>query len=183
MDALRAFLRHPSGMTGLVLLIIGAITVLALIGPKINTMWNNLNNAVPATPAATPAGMENYIKVTVTSGAGGDFSTCTGFVADVSPAQPIVNNQSLAYLGQNYDTYANGRGDWLTARKTVGRVHGDGAHGVFTQMLRNFQHQPLAVVVGLKRGEDRRHDHGQATLRHRSGGNGVHGHRATTSTD
>ena len=79
-------------------------------------------NAIPATPAATPAGMENYIKVTVTSGSGGDFSTCTGFVADVSPAQPIVNNQSLAYLGTNYNTYTNGRGDWLTTGNTGGET-------------------------------------------------------------
>jgi len=79
-------------------------------------------NAVPSTPAAVPAGLENYVKVSVTSGAGGDFSTCTGFVADSSPAQPIVNNQSLAFLGTTYNTYAAGRGDWLTTGNTGGEA-------------------------------------------------------------
>jgi hypothetical protein len=35
------------------------------------------------------------------------------------------------------------------AHQTFGRVHGDGADGVFAQVLRHFQNQPLAVVVGF----------------------------------
>jgi hypothetical protein len=35
----------------------------------------------------------------------------------------------------------------LAADQTVGRVHGDGAHGAFAQMLRHFEHQQLALVL------------------------------------
>jgi Flp pilus assembly pilin Flp len=51
------FLRDSSGTEtlewGLVcgLLVIGAITALALIGPKVTDMWNDVNTAIPA---ATP---------------------------------------------------------------------------------------------------------------------------------
>jgi len=30
------------------LIVIGAITMLVLIGPKVTAMWNDMNNAVPA---------------------------------------------------------------------------------------------------------------------------------------
>jgi len=49
-----AFLLDESGTEtlewGLVcgLLVIGAITALALIGPKVTDMWNETNNAIPA---------------------------------------------------------------------------------------------------------------------------------------
>ena len=38
--------------------------------------------------------------------------------------------------------------DFLTADQTFGAVHGDGTDSVFTKVLRHFQHQFLAVVVG-----------------------------------
>ena len=41
--------------------------------------------------------------------------------------------------------------DRLAADQTFGRVHGDGADGVFAQVLRDFQHQLLAVVVCRQR--------------------------------
>jgi hypothetical protein len=53
-----------------------------------------------------------------------------------------------------------GVGDRLAAHEALGRVHGDGAHCVLAQVLGHFQHQPLAVVVGLERVENR----GQITL-------------------
>jgi Flp pilus assembly pilin Flp len=31
-------------------LVVGAITAITLIGPKITAMWNNLNNEIPAQP-------------------------------------------------------------------------------------------------------------------------------------
>ena len=40
--------------------------------------------------------------------------------------------------------------------QTLGRVHGDRAHGVLTQMLRHFQNQAVAVVVGFQRVQNRR---------------------------
>ena len=51
--ALRRFLRDERGTEtlewGLVcgLLVIGAITVIALIGPKMTDMWNDVNNEIP----------------------------------------------------------------------------------------------------------------------------------------
>ena len=45
--------------------------------------------------------------------------------------------------------------DVLTADQAFGRVHGDGAHGVLTEMLRDFENQALAAVLGLKRVQDR----------------------------
>ena len=32
------------------LLVIGAITAITLIGPKVTAMWNNVNNQIPAQP-------------------------------------------------------------------------------------------------------------------------------------
>ena len=30
------------------LIVVGAITAMALIGPKVNDMWNDMNNEIPA---------------------------------------------------------------------------------------------------------------------------------------
>uniref|UniRef100_A0A182P1D5 Prokaryotic-type class I peptide chain release factors domain-containing protein n=1 Tax=Anopheles epiroticus TaxID=199890 RepID=A0A182P1D5_9DIPT len=38
----------------------------------------------------------------------------------------------------------------LSSHQTLRTVHGDGAHRVFTQMLRNLQHQPGAAVLHLQ---------------------------------
>jgi len=53
MKRIMSFLRDDSGTEtlewGLVcgLIVVGAITAIALIGPKVTDMWNNVNNAVP----------------------------------------------------------------------------------------------------------------------------------------
>ena len=49
-----AFLKDESGTEtlewGLVcgLIVVGAITAIALIGPKVTDMWNDMNNQIPA---------------------------------------------------------------------------------------------------------------------------------------
>ena len=54
MRNLIAFLKDDSGTEtlewGLVcgLIVVGAITALALIGPKVTNMWNDMNNQIPA---------------------------------------------------------------------------------------------------------------------------------------
>jgi Flp pilus assembly pilin Flp len=54
MRKLVAFLMDESGTEtlewGLVcgLIVVGAITAMALIGPKVNDMWNDMNNQIPA---------------------------------------------------------------------------------------------------------------------------------------
>ena len=46
--------------------------------------------------------------------------------------------------------------DLLAAHQAFGDVHGDGAHGVLAEMLGDFEHQAVAMVVGLQRVQDRR---------------------------
>ena len=48
-----------------------------------------------------------------------------------------------------------GVGHLLAAHQAFGGVHGDGAHRVLAEMLGDFEHQPVAVVVGLERVQDR----------------------------
>jgi hypothetical protein len=55
---------------------------------------------------------------------------------------------------RNRDRLA-GVGHFLAANEAFGRVHGDGAHGVLAQMLRNFENQAVAVVRRLQRVQDR----------------------------
>src|SRR5205823_11344800 len=43
--------------------------------------------------------------------------------------------------------------DLLAAHQAFGRIHGDGAHGGFAEILRHFQHQGVTVIVGLHRVE------------------------------
>ncbi len=44
----------------------------------------------------------------------------------------------------------------LAAGQAVGRVHRDRADDVLAEVLGDLEHQAVAVVVGLERGEDRR---------------------------
>ncbi len=44
----------------------------------------------------------------------------------------------------------------LAADQTLARVHRNGSDRVLAQMLRDFEHQAVAVVVGLQRIQDRR---------------------------
>ena len=44
----------------------------------------------------------------------------------------------------------------LAAHQAFGRIHGDGAHRVLAEMLRDLEHEPVAVVLGLERVQDLR---------------------------
>ena len=44
---------------------------------------------------------------------------------------------------------------FLTAHETVGRVHRDGANRALAEMLRYFQDEAVALVLRLKRVQDR----------------------------
>jgi hypothetical protein len=48
-----------------------------------------------------------------------------------------------------------GIGRRLAADQAVGRVHGHGAHRLLAEMLRHLEHQPLALVLGVERVQDR----------------------------
>ena len=58
--------------------------------------------------------------------------------------------------------------DALAAHEALGRVHRDGADGRFAQMLRHFQHQPLAVVLGFERVQNRGQMAVELHVHHRS---------------
>ena len=47
-----------------------------------------------------------------------------------------------------------GVGHGLAAGQALGHVHGDAAHGVLAEMLRDFEHEPVAVVRGFERVQD-----------------------------
>ncbi len=49
---------------------------------------------------------------------------------------------------------ATGVGDLLAADQAVGRVHGDGADRVLTQMLGDLEHEAVAVILRFQRVED-----------------------------
>ena len=49
-----------------------------------------------------------------------------------------------------------GVNDFLTAHQTFRDVHGDAAHRVLAQMLRDFEHKAIAIVDRLKRVENGR---------------------------
>ncbi len=49
-----------------------------------------------------------------------------------------------------------GVGDLLAAHQAFAGIHGDGAHGRFAEMLGDFEHQAVALVLGLQRVENRR---------------------------
>jgi hypothetical protein len=57
---------------------------------------------------------------------------------------------------QNFRTDRNGDGiarvdDFRTACQTVGHVHRDAAHCVFAKVLRDFENEALAIIVGFQR--------------------------------
>ena len=53
--------------------------------------------------------------------------------------------------------------DRLAAGEAVGRIHGDGANDILAEVLGDFEHQAVAVIVGLERGQDRRQSPSKAT--------------------
>ena len=44
----------------------------------------------------------------------------------------------------------------MTAHQALGRIHGNGAHGVFTKMLGDFKNEAVAAVLGFERIQDLR---------------------------
>ena len=44
--------------------------------------------------------------------------------------------------------------NFLAAHQTFRGIHGDRAHGVFTQVLGHFEHQPVTAVIGFQGVQD-----------------------------
>ncbi len=58
--------------------------------------------------------------------------------------------------------------DLLPAHQTFGRVHGDGADRVLAEMLGDFEHEAIALIVGLERVQDLRQVLGELDVDHRA---------------
>ena len=65
-------------------------------------------------------------------------------------ADDVDDAAERAGADRHHDRLA-GVGDFLTADQTLGGVHRDGAHRGFAEMLRHFEHQTVAAVLGLDR--------------------------------
>src|SRR5690606_29793929 len=91
------------------------------------------------------------------------FDVGGGWSMDRAQFGPLDGARFVHRLADNIHNPAQGRfADWhddraarvrhgLSANETFGGVHGDGAHGVFAQVLRDFQNQAVAVIVRLER--------------------------------
>ncbi|GAA4720697.1 hypothetical protein [Nocardioides conyzicola] len=75
-----------------------------------------LVNAVPSS-----AGLEKYVKVTVSAGNGGSFATCTGFTP-LATGNPVVASTPLSQLALA-NSYANGVGGWPVTAGTQSRTY------------------------------------------------------------
>lgn len=65
------------------------------------------------TSPATTLALSSYIDLTVSLGAGGSSSTCTGWVADAT--NPNVFSGTLAAFGTSATSFSNGLGVWAPA--------------------------------------------------------------------
>ena len=61
---------------------------------------------------------------------------------------------SVSIADRHLDRLA-GVGDVLAAHQAFRGVHRDGAHRRLAEMLRHFEHQAVAAVLGLERVQDR----------------------------
>lgn len=70
---------------------------------------------------ASSSGLEDYIDITVNTGDGGSFASCTGFVAHTT-GNPLVDQVPLSTLALA-NSYANGVGGWAVSAGTQSRTY------------------------------------------------------------
>jgi peptide chain release factor 1 len=70
-------------------------------------------------------------------------------------ADDVHNPAERFFAHRHRDRFAS-VSNGLPAHEPFGRVHGDGAHHVFAQVLRNLQHQPVPVIVRFQRVQNAR---------------------------
>ena len=70
-----------------------------------------------------------------------------GFAHDIHDAAQRLRPDGNRDLATRID-------DFLSAGQAFGRVHRDGAHGVLTKVLRDFQNQRVRAVLRFQGGED-----------------------------
>ena len=67
-----------------------------------------------------------------------------------------VHDAAEGLLADRHRDRLAGVGDFLVADEALGGVHRHGADGVLAEMLGDLEDEPVAVVVGLERVQDRR---------------------------
>lgn len=69
-------------------------------------------------PVTSPAGLANYVKLTIDYGTGGGFASCTGFTSE----GVLIPSTSLTALSA-YNSYATGAGGWNVVAGTQTRTY------------------------------------------------------------
>lgn len=70
-------------------------------------------------PVTSAAGLESYVKIGITSGDGGGFGSCDGFVGTTTVVPDGTSLEALAAV----DSYANGAGGWNVVSGTQTRTY------------------------------------------------------------
>ena len=65
-----------------------------------------------------------------------------------------IDDAAKARLADRHRDRSAGIPDQLAADKAFGNIHRDTAHRIFPKMLRHFQDQTVAAIVGIERIED-----------------------------
>ena len=77
-----------------------------------------------------------------------------------------VDDASERGVAHRHGDRLAGVDDLLAAHQALGDIHGDRPNRGFAEMLRHFQHQPVALVLGLERVQDRRQVIGKLHVNH-----------------
>jgi hypothetical protein len=70
-------------------------------------------------PVPSAAGLENYVKIGITSGEGGGFGSCDGYVPSTTVVASGTSLKQLAAV----DSYATGAGGWNVVSGTQSRTY------------------------------------------------------------
>lgn len=86
-----------------------------------NTTSPGLVKAYVVNSVAANSGLADHIALTINTGTGGSFASCTGFVAHTT-GNPLMNQAPLSALTA-YNSYATGVGGWAVAAGTQSRTY------------------------------------------------------------
>src|SRR5262245_23685771 len=75
----------------------------------------------------------------------------TGLINGVAD---YIDDTTEGTVADGHRNWPAGVDDVLAAHEPFARIHRDGAHGGFAEMLGNFEHQSVTLIVGLQRIED-----------------------------
>ena len=67
-----------------------------------------------------------------------------------------IDNPTESFAADRHRDLLAGIDGILATNQTVGRIHGDGPDDIFTEMLGNFQHQVVLLVIDRRIGNPER---------------------------